>query len=358
MTEVNHSRSLSTFTVSGRCSPAMTAAPRIIRFALGGLSLSLTAIIAVEILSPVSDVAALPRPVAESRQLPGDLMGPPFDADKLIAEILDRPLFTPGRHPPEAQADAASEEEEKKPPELQSRLAGVMIRPDESEALFARDGEKPVAVGEGDEIDGWTVDTIEADRVVLTSDFGEKILQPTPEERTTAIPAAPPARNKKPAPASSVKPGTPAATACRSGQDAGPCHGGAFAQKSRQRRGIDAGPDTASSQSAAGPQCPDQRDPLVTNGRPDRSKRSATMGFITRRWARAILLLSTIIIGLSLAACSGLHSASKKSQQASAPPVDGRTMPARNRRTGPRQWPDRSGAGGELRPAGHATGPD
>ena len=189
----------------------MTAAPRIIRIALGGLSLSLAAIIAVEIFSPISDVAALPRPAAESRQLPGDLMGPPFYADKLIAEILARPLFTPGRHPPEAQADAAPEEAEKKPPELQSRLAGVMIRPDESEALFARDGEKPVAVGEGDEIDGWTVDTIEADRVVLTSDFGEKILQPTPEERSTAIPAALPARNKKPAPALSVKPGTPAA---------------------------------------------------------------------------------------------------------------------------------------------------
>lgn len=202
---------LSTFTASGRCSPAVTAAPRIIRFALGGLSLSLAAIIAVEIFSPVSDVEALPKPAAESRQLPGNLMGPPFDADKLIAEILDRPLFTPGRHPPEAQADAAAEEEEKKPPELQSRLAGVMIRPDESEALFARDGEKPIAVGEGDEIDGWTVDTIEADRVVLTSDFGEKILQPTPEERTTAISAAPHAANKKPVSASNLRPGAPAA---------------------------------------------------------------------------------------------------------------------------------------------------
>src|SRR5438552_61122 len=67
-------------------------------------------------------------------------------ADRLVAEILKRPLFTPGRQPPEAKIVKAE------PPQLQGRLAGVMLRSDMRIALFTRPGGKPVSVKEGDVI--------------------------------------------------------------------------------------------------------------------------------------------------------------------------------------------------------------
>jgi hypothetical protein len=105
------------------------------------------------------------------------------ETDALIAAIHDRPLFAPGRRPPappvEEKADA--EPAVKTPPELRGRLAGVTLGlQDGRRAVFARMGEKPTVVKEGDEIDGWTVSSIEATQVVLTSSFGEKIVKPTP----------------------------------------------------------------------------------------------------------------------------------------------------------------------------------
>ena len=95
-------------------------------------------------------------------------------ADGLVAEILKRPLFTPGRQPPQAKVVKAE------PPQLQGRLAGVMLRPDLRIALFTRPGGgRPVSVKEGDVIDGWTASKIETGRVVLTSSFGEQVVKPT-----------------------------------------------------------------------------------------------------------------------------------------------------------------------------------
>ena len=73
----------------------------------------------------------------------------------------------------------------------------MTIRPEMREALFEREGEKPVAVKEGQAIDGWTVASIQPDQVVLRSAAGEQILKPTnaagikPPQLATA--------NKKPA---------------------------------------------------------------------------------------------------------------------------------------------------------------
>lgn len=170
---------------------------RILQLVLGAVCLGLTGIVVSELLPSDTDIVESPAGDA-AIAVAGDPV-PQLDFQKLEAEILDRPLFTPGRKPPQAKEDMATddEEEQAKPPELQSRLAGVTIRPDYSEALFARDGEKPVAVKEGDEIDGWTVDSIERDRVVLTSDFGERVLEPTAGERVQGA-AAPNVAKKKP----------------------------------------------------------------------------------------------------------------------------------------------------------------
>jgi hypothetical protein len=103
-------------------------------------------------------------------------------ADAMVAEVLKRPLFTEGREPPQPKIVKAPPPE---PPKLQGRLAGVVLQPDFKQALFTRPGGKPMAVKEGDVIDGWTVGKIEDDQVTLTSAFGQQVVKPThgaPEE--------------------------------------------------------------------------------------------------------------------------------------------------------------------------------
>ena len=116
-------------------------------------------------------------------------------ADAMVTEILKRPLFTEGRMPPMPKVAAKPE-----PPRLQGRLAGVVIQPDDKEALFTRPGGRPLAVREGGVIDGWTVGKIEIDSVTLTSAFGQQVIRPTnggPEE-VNAPAARPVARKSAP----------------------------------------------------------------------------------------------------------------------------------------------------------------
>ena len=92
-------------------------------------------------------------------------------------------------------------------PELHGRLEGVLIGPDGKEAIFSRDDDKSIAVEEGGEVDGWTIAAIDADKVRLTSDFGEKIIEPAPGESHGAVRPHPPAHKAAPVP----KPGVPTA---------------------------------------------------------------------------------------------------------------------------------------------------
>jgi hypothetical protein len=119
-------------------------------------------------------------------------------ADAMAAEILKRPLFSEGRTAPQPRIAKALPPE---PPKLQGRLAGVVLQSDFKEALFTRPGGKPMAVKEGQVIDGWTVGKIEEDRVTLTSAFGQQVVKPTngaPEE-INAPAARPVAKRAAPA---------------------------------------------------------------------------------------------------------------------------------------------------------------
>jgi len=133
--------------------------------------------------------------------LKGDARQAANRADQMVAEILKRPLFTPGRQPPEAKVVKAE------PPQLQGRLAGVMLRPDLRIALFTRPGGKPVSVKEGDVIDGWTTARIEPGRVVLTSSFGEQVVKPTNGSAEEVTPGHRPVKKPAPAKSKSAKPG-------------------------------------------------------------------------------------------------------------------------------------------------------
>src|SRR5262249_19184722 len=132
--------------------------------------------------------------------------------------ILARPLFTLTRTPP-APAPVASEVvEEKQPPKLQARLAGVTLGPDAREALFQHEGEKPIAVKVGGEIDGWKVSAIQFDQVVLSSEFGNQIVKPQnapPGSEDEDVP--PPAIRKAVAQANSAKAATSAVKSAQPG---------------------------------------------------------------------------------------------------------------------------------------------
>ncbi len=142
-----------------------------LQIALSGLCIGLLALIIGEAaLGPSA------QGLSTDRDRHGAAVAPPqdqsvLDAGALGATILERPLFSRGRRPA-PDADTAT-------PALRARLAGVMFGPQTSEALFARDGEKPLVLTEQQEIEGWTVTAITADGVVLTSALGERVLKPT-----------------------------------------------------------------------------------------------------------------------------------------------------------------------------------
>ena len=145
------------------------------------------------------------------KHAPATLTGLPNDggqaaddrADRMVAEILKRPLFTQGRQPPETKIVKAE------PPKLQGRLAGVVLRPDLREALFTRPGGRPVSVKEGEVIDGWTTAKIEAGQVVLTSSFGEQIVKLTNGTPDEITPGRRPVKKATPTKNQSAKPGQP-----------------------------------------------------------------------------------------------------------------------------------------------------
>lgn len=97
--------------------------------------------------------------------------------DAQVKEILDRPLFNSGRSPA-PQPPSHEELAKLQPPVLKSHLIGITILAETRLALFAGDGNKYRSLKEGEEIDGFKVRAIAADRVILASAFGEQIVRP------------------------------------------------------------------------------------------------------------------------------------------------------------------------------------
>ena len=88
-----------------------------------------------------------------------------------FGETLDRPLFSKIRRPPPPEPDAPAEKPEKKQT-VKVRLAGVVISPKERVALVQKPRTREITrLREGQEIEGWVLESILADRIVLR--FGE-----------------------------------------------------------------------------------------------------------------------------------------------------------------------------------------
>ena len=96
------------------------------------------------------------------------------ERDEQVATALARPLFDPTRRPPApAESKMATELG------LESlRLAGIITAPDRRLAIFAVAGAQPLALGEGEAVSGWQIESITPRQVSLTA-FGEmRTLQP------------------------------------------------------------------------------------------------------------------------------------------------------------------------------------
>jgi hypothetical protein len=150
---------------------------RLLRLGLAVVCTGLVAVVATEI-SVGAFSAAIPS-APEVRTSARVEMPPIQDIDSMVSDILERPLFSSSRLPYEEVAEAEEDESEDEPQQLQSRLTGVAIRPEGREALFEREGGKPVAVKEGGQIDGWIVKSIRTDQVLLSNPLGDEILRPT-----------------------------------------------------------------------------------------------------------------------------------------------------------------------------------
>jgi hypothetical protein len=123
----------------------------------------------------------------------------PADQDKMLATILGRPLFSSSRRPPAVPQDAGAGQRKAVLP----KLSGIIHTPDLRRAIFQSQGaQKPIVtdIGEGQTIDGWTVQDIGPESVtlilgdqtaLLTPTFGTIAIQPPPKPRVISRWVAP-----------------------------------------------------------------------------------------------------------------------------------------------------------------------
>jgi hypothetical protein len=156
----------------------MVIISHLIKPVLASLGIGGIVMLAGHLVAPES-IAAAPsiEPVRVKPTVSAEELASP-DADVLVSEILAQPLFSPSRQPADAANPTETPEPTKEPPKLPGRLEGMAIRPGAREALFDREGDKPLVVKEGQTIDGWTIASIGPDRVVLRGPAGEQIMKP------------------------------------------------------------------------------------------------------------------------------------------------------------------------------------
>jgi hypothetical protein len=118
------------------------------------------------------------------------------DAGRRVAEVLARPLFSPGRRPA-AQAAGTGAATAALP-----RMTGVIVTPAGRRAIFANGAGKAVVVMEGGRIGAYDVQSIEAGRVTLAGPDGKRVVAP-------AFDPKPAARTAGPAPGLLGLPGLP-----------------------------------------------------------------------------------------------------------------------------------------------------
>lgn len=165
--------------------------PTRLRLVLAAVCVGLLGVIYLETSQPDIDLPA--HPAAQHRGAPaadGDdatFAMPPLDG---LADVLRRPLFSASRRPAAASVAAAADAVA-----TGFALVGVVISPRGSRALIEH-GQPPHLdhAREQQEIDGWTVEKILSDRVVLRHADDRVELKvkdaPAPQQPGAPVPAA------------------------------------------------------------------------------------------------------------------------------------------------------------------------
>ena len=92
-----------------------------------------------------------------------------------FVEFVERPPFSPSRKPPK-EAPKSSQEAAKPARDLRLTLVGVVISPDKSIAVLSRRGAAEAQrVSRGEKIEGWLLEGVMPDRVVLSQ--GKEIVE-------------------------------------------------------------------------------------------------------------------------------------------------------------------------------------
>lgn len=159
-----------------------------LRLALGAACVALAGVVFAELDRPAVGPAMradAPVPVAAPRvaETPRFAMPPPDRYE----EVNARPLFSPTRRPPAPEAPGAGAA-----PEASFTLVGIVISTEDRLALLEH-GQPPriERVFEGQQLDGWSVEAILPDRVVLRHGGTREEVRPrdAPPGRPTRAPA-------------------------------------------------------------------------------------------------------------------------------------------------------------------------
>jgi hypothetical protein len=132
-------------------------------------------------------IAELPVAGAAESGTPASGVGVAAQRQILVDAILARPLFSPNR-----RAATAHAAEPGAPPPTLARVTGIIVDGGRRTVFFAgSDGGKPIAVGEGAELKGYRVTSIEAAQVTVTGPNGSVVLRPafdpTPPQARTSV---------------------------------------------------------------------------------------------------------------------------------------------------------------------------
>lgn len=150
---------------------------------------------------------AMPQPVLAipQREAPAVLARPhtiqPFapPAPTAFAVINERSLFDPKRQPvkPRAISGPGNGEEAAAPPQFQ--LVGVILDAQKRLAMV-KSARSPlaIAIAVGENIDGWEVKAIEADRVILRSGSGETTVMLKPSTAQPGMESNPGVQQQSP----------------------------------------------------------------------------------------------------------------------------------------------------------------
>jgi len=122
------------------------------------------------------------------------------------AEMIQRPLFMEGRRPPPEEEQPAADEAPAEQLPLNLKLMGVVFTPKEKTALFVDEKGKYRRVRRNNLVDGWKLQEVREDRVVMTQGSDQKelpLLKPKPK-------VPPPAGQKPPSGKAQIRgPGQP-----------------------------------------------------------------------------------------------------------------------------------------------------